>query len=182
MIQKDTAGTTNTTAPEPLGRGDALHQRRSRGTSRPTPHGQHPRACPPRAAPPSAGEDALPDRHPSIHPTRTGSPDSKFQQRSHSVSSPLSKSLKSEGLNLNSHTHTHNSYTRAHTHTLHTHAPTQIHNSYIHACADTCTHDTQLIHTHVQRHTRLIHIRMHTTQRQPEYINVLLSSQNSSSV
>lgn len=153
MIQKDTAGTTNTTAPEPLGRGDALHQRRSRGTSRPTPHGQHPRACPPRAAPPSAGEDALPDRHPSIHPTRTGSPDSKFQQRSHSVSSPLSKSLKSEGLNLNSHTHTHNSYTRAHTHThfihmhpyrytthtytrVQTHAHTT-HNSYTHMCRDT---------------------------------------------
>ena len=156
MIQKDTAGTTNTTAPEPLGRGDALHQRRSRGTSRPTPHGQHPRACPPRAAPPSAGEDALPDRHPSIHPTRTGSPDSKFQQRSHSVSSPLSKSLKSEGLNLNSHTHTHNSYTRAHTHThfihmhphrytthtytrVQTHAHTT-HNTYTHMCRD--THDS----------------------------------------
>lgn len=143
MIQKDTAGTTNTTAPEPLGRGDALHQRRSRGTSRPTPHGQHPRACPPRAAPPSAGEDALPDRHPSIHPTRTGSPDSKFQQRSHSVSSPLSKSLKSEGLNLNSHTHTHTTHTHVHTHT---------HTSY------TCTHtDTQLIHTRVCRHMHTRH-------------------------
>ena len=149
LIQKGTAGTVNM-APGPSGRTCSTRGAHTALQTHAPWGGTGGFAHCTEGAPPSAGEDALPDGHPAIHPTRTGSPESKLKQGSHSVSSPLPKSLKSEGLNFNSshtHTHTHTRTTHRHTQLTHMHTlrhttsytGTHAHNSYIHMCADTHT-------------------------------------------